>query len=42
VLSGIPSSAEEDVDRAYRRLGMQRLSVKSRAGWIALVMRASW
>jgi ribosomal protein L11 methylase PrmA len=42
VLSGIPSSAEPDVDRAYRRLGMRRVSVTSRAGWIALVMRASW
>ncbi len=42
VLSGIPSSAEQDVDRAYRRLGMRRVSVKSRAGWIALVMQASW
>jgi ribosomal protein L11 methyltransferase len=42
VLSGIPSSAEDDVDRAYRRLGMRRMSVKTRAGWIALVMHASW
>ncbi len=42
VLSGIPSSAEQDVDLAYRRHGMRRVSVKSRAGWIALVMQASW
>ncbi len=42
LLSGIPSSAERDVDQAYRRLGMRRVSVKSRAGWIALVMHASW
>jgi len=42
VLSGIPSSAEQDVDQAYRRLGMRRVSVKSRAGWISLVMHASW
>jgi ribosomal protein L11 methylase PrmA len=42
LLSGIPSSAEQDVDQAYRRLGMRRVSVKSRAGWIALVMHASW
>lgn len=42
VLSGIPSSLEGDVDRAYRRLGMRRLRVTSRAGWSALVLRASW
>jgi ribosomal protein L11 methyltransferase len=42
VLSGIPSSVEQDVDRAYRRLGMQRVRVTSRAGWVALVLRASW
>jgi ribosomal protein L11 methyltransferase len=42
VLSGIPASVEQDVDQAYRRLGMQRLRVKSRAGWIVLVLQASW
>jgi ribosomal protein L11 methyltransferase len=42
VLSGIPSSAESDVDRAYRRLGMRRVRVISRAGWVALVLQASW
>jgi ribosomal protein L11 methyltransferase len=42
VLSGIPSSVEADVDRAYRRLGMRRLQVKSRAGWVALVLQTSW
>jgi ribosomal protein L11 methyltransferase len=42
VLSGIPCSVERDVDKAYRRLGMQRVSVKSRAGWVALVLRTSW
>ena len=42
VLSGIPSSVEPDVDHAYRRLGMRCMSVKSRAGWVALVLRASW
>ena len=42
VLSGIPCSVEPDVDLAYRRLGMQRVSVKSLAGWVALVLRASW
>ena len=42
VLSGIPSSAETDVDRAYRRLGMQHVMAQSHAGWSALVLRASW
>lgn len=42
VLSGIPSSVEQDVDRAYRRLGMRRVRVTSRAGWVALVLQASW
>ena len=42
ILSGIPSSVEPDVERAYRRLGMRRVEVKSRAGWVALVLQASW
>jgi ribosomal protein L11 methyltransferase len=42
VLSGIPSSVEGDVDRAYRRLGMQHVRAQSRAGWSALVLQASW
>ena len=42
VLSGIASSVEYDVDRAYRHLGMRRIGTKARAGWVALVLRASW
>jgi ribosomal protein L11 methyltransferase len=42
VLSGIPRSVEQDVDQAYRRLGMRRMTVTSRAGWVALVLQASW
>lgn len=42
VLSGIPSSVEEQVTQTYRRLGMHRIAVKSRDGWVALVFRASW
>ena len=42
VLSGIPSSVEPDVDRAYRRLGMHRVRAQSREGWSALVLQASW
>jgi ribosomal protein L11 methyltransferase len=42
VLSGIPASVEQDVVEAYRRLGMRRVRVTSRAGWVAIVMHASW
>ena len=42
VLSGIPWSVEKEVDRAYRHLGLQRVEVKSRGGWIALVMQTPW
>jgi ribosomal protein L11 methylase PrmA len=42
VLSGIPSSVEPEVDRAYRRLGLRRVRAQSRAGWSALVLQASW
>jgi len=42
VLSGVPSSVEPDVERAYCRLGMRRVRVTARAGWIALVLQASW
>lgn len=42
VLSGIPSSVEQDVNEAYRRLGMQHVRTTSRAGWVALVLNASW
>ena len=42
VLSGIASSVEHEVDRTYRRLGMRRVRVTSRAGWVALTLEASW
>jgi ribosomal protein L11 methyltransferase len=42
VLSGMPCSLAPDVDRAYRRLGMHRVRMQSRAGWSALVLQASW
>jgi ribosomal protein L11 methyltransferase len=42
VLSGIPSSVEQDVERAYRHLGMRRVRATARAGWVALVLQASW
>ena len=42
VLSGIPTSVEQDVDEAYRRLGMRHVGTRSRAGWVAIVLQASW
>jgi ribosomal protein L11 methyltransferase len=42
VLSGIPAAVEHDVESAYRHLGMQRVHAAARAGWIALVMQATW
>lgn len=42
VLSGIPVGVDDEVERAYRRSGMRRLEVRSRAGWVALVLQASW
>jgi ribosomal protein L11 methyltransferase len=42
VLSGIPASVEQNVDEAYQRFGMRRVRAVSRAGWVALVLRASW
>lgn len=42
VLSGIGDSVEPDVSEAYRRLGMHRVGVSSRGGWVALVLHASW
>ena len=42
VLSGIAESLESEVDHAYRRFGMRRMESRSRGGWVALVMQASW
>lgn len=42
VLSGIPASVEPDVVRAYSRLGMRLLRVRSRAGWVAIELLATW
>jgi ribosomal protein L11 methyltransferase len=42
VLSGIPQSVEEEVVRAYRRLGMWHAQTRVRGGWAALLLRASW
>ena len=42
VLSGIPEGVADDVNRAYTRLGMQRVRVIPRAGWVAIVLQATW
>jgi ribosomal protein L11 methyltransferase len=42
VLSGIPSSVEPDVHRVYRNVGMRWAATTSRAGWVALVLHATW
>jgi ribosomal protein L11 methyltransferase len=42
VLSGVGASVEDDVARAYVRLGLRRLRVLSRDGWLALVLEATW
>jgi len=42
VLSGIPEGVTDDVNQAYTRLGMQRVRVTSRAGWVAIVLQATW
>ena len=42
VLSGIASSVAPEVARAYVHHGMHHVGMKSRGGWTALVLRASW
>jgi ribosomal protein L11 methyltransferase len=42
VLSGFSVSLEPEVAHAYTRLGMRRLGMKEQAGWVALVLDASW
>jgi ribosomal protein L11 methyltransferase len=42
VLSGIPDGVQGEVEDAYCRLGMRRIDLKMRGGWVALVLVASW
>ena len=42
ILSGVADSLQEHVTDAYRRLGMRVVTVTSRAGWSAIILRASW
>ncbi len=42
VLSGIRTSLADDVVQPYRNLGMRNTDSRTRAGWTALTLRASW
>jgi ribosomal protein L11 methyltransferase len=42
ILSGIAASLEPEVRRAYERLGMRHTGSRTRAGWAAVTVRASW
>ncbi|MEZ5291981.1 MAG: 50S ribosomal protein L11 methyltransferase [Vicinamibacterales bacterium] len=42
VLSGIPHALDGDVRRAYQHLGMHHRHTDRRAGWVAVVLDASW
>lgn len=42
ILSGIPSSLEFEVRRAYEHLGIRHFGSRTRGGWTALTAEASW
>ena len=42
ILSGMPWSLESEVERTYRRLGMRHVRSETRAGWMAVILEASW
>ncbi len=42
ILSGIHSSLESEVRRAYQHCGIGRFDAKTRAGWTALTAQAPW
>ncbi len=42
ILSGIPCSLEMEVRQAYQHCGMRHLVTNTRAGWVVLMMMASW
>lgn len=42
VLSGVPSSVEAEVDRAYRHVGLRHVRTTTREGWVAIELQASW
>jgi ribosomal protein L11 methyltransferase len=42
ILSGIPCSVESQVRQAFEHFGMRHLGSKERAGWVMIMVRASW
>lgn len=42
ILSGIASSLESEVRRAYQHLGIRCIRSETRAGWAVLIAEASW
>lgn len=42
MLSGIPRALEEEVVRAYRRVGMHHASTRVKESWTAILLQASW
>jgi ribosomal protein L11 methyltransferase len=42
VLSGIPDSVASQVAGSYEHLGMRLVQSKTREGWTALILRATW
>lgn len=42
ILSGIPSSLEREVIRAYQHFGTRHIESKSRNGWTMIIVQASW
>ena len=42
ILSGIPWSLESEVRRIYQNLGMRHIRSAARAGWMVVVLQASW
>lgn len=42
LLSGVSSGLQSEVERAYRRVGMHLIETRTKAGWVALSLRASW
>jgi ribosomal protein L11 methyltransferase len=42
VLSGVRASLAADVRRAYRHVGLRQIDTRTRDGWAALTLQASW
>jgi ribosomal protein L11 methyltransferase len=42
ILSGVPTALRGEVERAYRDRGLHLVEVRTRAGWVALVLQALW